>query len=60
VFYARTNTLPITCALCGKPISLEGSKVTEDGKAVHGECYYEKIRKRKEQESWQRANPIPS
>jgi hypothetical protein len=39
------------CAICGKPISLEDTNVTEDGKGVHGECYFEKIKKRKEQES---------
>jgi len=41
---------PITCAICGKPIPLEDSNVTEDGKAVHGECYYQRIKKRKGQE----------
>jgi hypothetical protein len=38
---------PTTCAICGRPISLEDSKVTEEGKAVHGECYFEKIKKQK-------------
>jgi hypothetical protein len=41
----------LTCAICNQPISLEESKVTEDGKAVHEECYYQKIKMRKEAES---------
>jgi hypothetical protein len=41
---------PIKCAICGKPVSLEDSNVTEDGKAVHGECYFEKIKKRKSEQ----------
>jgi hypothetical protein len=38
------------CAICGKPISPEDFNVKEDGKAVHAECYFEKIRKRKSEE----------
>ena len=34
----------IRCAICGKPISLEQSKVTEDGRAVHEECYVAKLK----------------
>jgi hypothetical protein len=41
---------PIICAICCKPISLKDTNVTEDGKAVHGECYLQKIKKRKERE----------
>jgi hypothetical protein len=32
------------CAICGKPITLEQAKVTEDGKPVHEECFVAKIR----------------
>jgi hypothetical protein len=34
----------IKCAICGKPISLEQSKVSEDGKPVHEQCYLAKVR----------------
>jgi|GraSoiStandDraft_15_1057317.scaffolds.fasta_scaffold609762_2 hypothetical protein len=37
----------IRCAICGKPISLEQSKVTEDGRAVHEECYVAKLKGQK-------------
>jgi len=37
----------IRCAICGKPILLEQSKVNEDGKAVHEECYVAKMRGQK-------------
>ena len=33
----------IKCAICGKPISLEESKATEEGKPVHEDCYVAKI-----------------
>ena len=26
------------CAICGKPITLEQAKVTEEGRPVHGKC----------------------
>jgi hypothetical protein len=41
----------LTCMICNQAISLEESKVTEDGKAVHEECYYQKNKTRKEAES---------
>jgi hypothetical protein len=47
---AHPNLL-LTCAICHKPIALEESRVTEDGKPVHEGCYYQKIKARKEQES---------
>ena len=34
---------PVECALCSKPISLEDSKVSEDGRPVHEECYVAKL-----------------
>jgi hypothetical protein len=37
--------------MCGKPVSLEDSNVTEDWKAVHAECYFEKIKKQNSQET---------
>lgn len=40
----------LTCTICNCPISLEESKITEDGKPVHEECYYQKIKLRKERE----------
>jgi hypothetical protein len=27
------------CAICGKPITLEQAKVTDDGRPVHSQCY---------------------
>jgi len=33
----------VKCEICGKPISLEESKATEDGKPVHEDCYVAKI-----------------
>jgi hypothetical protein len=36
----------IKCAICGKPISLEQSKVSEDGKPVHEECYVRSSRRK--------------
>jgi hypothetical protein len=35
--------LAVRCVICDKPISLEESKVTEDGKPVHEDCYVAKI-----------------
>jgi hypothetical protein len=32
------------CAICGKPVSLEESKVDAVGKAVHEDCYVSKIK----------------
>jgi hypothetical protein len=46
----QTLRFPI-CPLCSEPVELETTKTNEDGKAVHEECYYEKIKKEKEQES---------
>ena len=40
----------LTCTICDTPIPLEESKVTEDGKPVHEESYYQKIKARKERE----------
>ena len=34
------------CYLCDKPVPLEASKTDENGKAVHEECYWLKIRLR--------------
>jgi hypothetical protein len=39
--------LPLTCAICGKPILPKDFNVTEDGNAVHGECYLGRIKERK-------------
>ena len=35
---------PIKSAICGKPITLERAKVSEEGKPVHEECLVAKIR----------------
>ena len=34
----------ITCAICGKAITLGQSKVTEDGKPLHEDCFVKKIK----------------
>jgi hypothetical protein len=34
------------CFLCDRPVPLEASKTDENGKAVHEECYWLKIRLR--------------
>jgi hypothetical protein len=44
------SKLPLACAICHTSIALEETKVTEDGQPVQEECYYQKIKKRKEQE----------
>jgi hypothetical protein len=31
------------CSICNKPIVLETSKVDEDGKAVHEDCYVKRL-----------------
>jgi len=31
------------CAICSKPIPLEDSKVSEDGRPMHEECYVAKV-----------------
>src|SRR5216684_7600838 len=31
------------CSLCSKPIPLEDSKVSEDGRPMHEECYVSKL-----------------
>jgi hypothetical protein len=35
---------PIKCGICGKPITLEGVKVSAEGKPVHEQCLVAKIR----------------
>ena len=39
----------VKCAICGKPLPLEDSKVSEDGQPVHESCYVEKLTKLKQQ-----------
>jgi hypothetical protein len=39
----RTSQASVECAICGKRVSLEDSKVSEDGQPVHEECYVSKI-----------------
>ena len=34
---------PVECSICGSRISLEDSKVNEDGQPVHEECYVSKL-----------------
>ena len=34
----------IKCTFCGKPISLEESKVSENGKPIHEECYIARLK----------------
>jgi hypothetical protein len=41
---------PLTCAICGKSILPKDFNVTEDGKAVHGECYLARIKARKSEQ----------
>ena len=33
----------VECSLCSKPIPLEDSKVSEDGRPMHEECYVSKL-----------------
>jgi hypothetical protein len=37
------SRVPFECALCNKPIPLEDSKVSEDGRPMHEECYVAKL-----------------
>ena len=39
----RTSQASIECVICGKRVSLEDSKVSEDGQPVHEECYVSKL-----------------
>jgi hypothetical protein len=34
----------LTCAICSQSIAVEESKISEDGKPVHSECYYQKVK----------------
>jgi hypothetical protein len=34
---------PPICPICNKPVELVTAKTTEDGKAIHDECYIEMI-----------------
>jgi hypothetical protein len=34
----------VKCAICGRPVSLETAKFSENGKPVHEECYLAKIK----------------
>ena len=35
-----STTRPVfNCAICNKPVDLEGAKVDGNGKAVHADCY---------------------
>ena len=33
----------ISCSICGKAVVLEKCKIDEDGKAVHENCYFNKL-----------------
>jgi hypothetical protein len=37
------STIPLTCWICGRPVSLEACVIDEHGMAVHEECSVEKI-----------------
>jgi hypothetical protein len=32
----------LNCSICNEPVELESSKIDEDGKPVHEECYVQK------------------
>jgi hypothetical protein len=34
----------VTCVICGKTVSLELARIDENGKAVHEECYMERVK----------------
>ena len=34
----------LICSVCGKRVNVETSKTDEEGRAVHEECYAEKVR----------------
>jgi hypothetical protein len=38
-----TSQAPVECNICGSLLSLEDSKVNEDGQPVHEECYVAKL-----------------
>lgn len=44
---ARMSSLPplVICPVCHLPIDLEKSKTDENGNAVHGECYVQRLKK---------------
>ena len=44
------NKAPATpsCAICGKPVSLESAKADEDGDTVHEQCYVLKMKGKQE------------
>jgi hypothetical protein len=35
---------PVTCVICNKLVSLETTRIDEDGQPVHEECYAFRIR----------------
>ena len=42
IFRSKTPTL--LCAICSRPVPVETSKTDSDGKPVHEDCYFEKIK----------------
>jgi hypothetical protein len=42
IFKKKAPSLP--CPICHKPVSLEIAKTDSDGKVVHEDCYFQKLR----------------
>ncbi len=41
---AFAQSLPM-CSACREPVPLETAKTDEDGRAIHEECYWEKVKR---------------
>lgn len=39
----QTAIKSVPCSLCHEPVSLETAKADHDGKAVHEDCYAQKL-----------------
>ena len=52
-----SDTPPLLCRICKKPVPIETARTDSDGKTVHGDCYAQEINHRdghakQEKRSW--------
>jgi uncharacterized Zn finger protein (UPF0148 family) len=44
LFRLFKNTPSVVCPICNEPVLLETAKTDSDGKAVHEDCYFHKVK----------------
>jgi hypothetical protein len=47
-----------TCQICGKSLDLKFSKTDENGKAVHPDCYADKVKRKSPLQFPKKASPL--